>query len=229
MYYQITLSIYFISIIVAFITSLTAYSKYNKTTYLKYFAPFLFLTLAVEVAAKIIAEKSGNNQFLFNFFSVFGFLFYFFILYKGIINKVVKKIILAIIVLYPLFALYMIFFIHGVSVFHTYSFGIGALLIVLICIYYFKWQFFETPIEVDIKRDPLVFICLGLTLFHSITFTYFSGIHLIKDLPPAFIQNMTLVCMICNYALYSFFAIAFLVNHKYSKIKFVEFPEIPKF
>lgn len=228
MYYQITQSIYFISILVAFLTSLTAYSRSNKTTYLKYFAPFLLITLGVEVAAKIIEEKTGNNQYLFNFFSVFGFMFYFFILYKGITNRVMKKVILGLIFIYPLFAFYIIFFVQGIFVFHTISFGVGALLIVLICIFYFKWQFFETPIEVDIKRDPLVFICLGLILFHSITFTYFSGVHLFKGLSASFVKNMTLVCMVCNYALYTFFTVAFLVNHKYSKIEFVEFPEIPK-
>lgn len=229
MYYQITQSLYYISIIIAFIASLTAYSRFNKITYLKLFAPFLLLTLLVEITGNIIRSKYGNNQILFNFFSVLGFSFYFYILYRGITNRIAKKIILGILITYPLFALYVIFFVQGIFVFHTFSFGIGALLIVIICIYYFRWQFFETPIEVDIKRDPLVFICLGLILFHSITFTYFSGIHIIKNFSPSFVQNMTLVCMISNYSLYAFFTTAFLVNHKYSKIEEIKFPDIPKF
>lgn len=229
MYYHLTQSLYFISIIVALIASLTAYSRSNKIAYLKLFAPFLLLTLLVEIAGNMIGSKYGNNQFIFNFFSVLGFTFYFVILYKGIINRVVKRIILTLIIVYPLFALYIIFFVQGVFVFHTFSFGIGALLIVMICVFYLRWQFFETPIEVDIKREPLVFICLGLIVFHSLTFTYFSGIHIIKNFSPSFVRNMTLVCMVSNYTLYAFFTIAFLVNHKYSKIEEVKFPEIPNF
>lgn len=228
MYYPITLSLYFIFIIIAFVSSLTNYSRYNKVSYLRYFPPFLLLTLVVEIASTIIGIKYGNNQFLYNLFIIPGFVFYFFILYKGIKNKIVKKIILSIIILFPLFVLYMIFFVHGIFMFSTFSFGIGALLIVLVCIFYFRWQFFTTPIEEDIKRDPLVFICLGLTVFHSISFTYFCGVHLFQGFSPAFVQNMTLICMISNYALYSFFTVAFLINYKYSKIDPVKFSELSK-
>jgi hypothetical protein len=229
MLYYITLTLYFTSITVAFLTSLTAYSKYNKVTYLKYFPPFLLLTLLVEIAAYIIAVNYGNNQFLFNFFSIIGFTFYFLILFKGIKNRVVKKIILTVMILYFLFALGTIFYSQNLMMFNSFSFGIGTFFIILFCIYYFRWQFFETPLEVDINRDPLVFICLGLIVFHAITFTYFSGVHIFQNFSKSFIENMTIVCMVSNYVLYGFFTTAFLINHKYSKIEVVEFPEIPKF
>lgn len=227
MLYSVTYILYLISIIIAFLTSLTAYSKDNKVKYLKYFPPFLFLTILVEIAAYLIAVKYGNNQFLYNFFTVIGFTFYFFILREGIKNKRVKKIIRVIMILYIPFALYWIFFVHGVYVFHSISYGIGVLCIILICIYYFRYQFFETPIEEDIKRDPLVFICLGLVIFFALTFTHFSGIHIFQNFSQSFIDGMILVCMISNYALYAFFTTAFLLNHKYSKIEIVEYPKLP--
>ncbi len=228
MLYSITLVLYFASIILAFVTSLTAYSRQNKIRYLKYFPPFLLLTLAVEIAAYIIALKYGNNQFLFNFFSVIGFTFYFFILHEGITNKVVKKIILTVMILYVPYALYSIFFVNGMFIFHSISFGIGAVLILIFCVYYLKWQFFATPFEVNIMRDPLVFICLGLLIFHAVTFTYFSGIHIFQDYSKSFVENMTVVCMVSNYTLYAFLTTAFLTNFKYSKIPIEKYPEMPK-
>lgn len=228
MFYSITYLLYFLFIIIAFLSSLTAYSSNNKIGYLKYFPPFLLLTIFVEITAYIVALKYGNNQFLFNFFTVIGFSFYFFILHKGVKNLLAKKMVLMGMFLYAFYALYSIFFIQGIFIFNSISFGIGTLLLILICIYYFRWQFFTTPIEQDIKRDPLVFICLGLTVFHSISFTYFCGVHIFKSFSPSFIQNMTLICMISNYALYSFFTVAFLINYKYSKIEPAKFHEIPK-
>src|SRR5690606_11538528 len=115
----VTLSLYFIFLTVAFITSLTTYSKLNKVNYLKYFPPFLFTTLCVEIAAIIVGYKFGDNQFMYNIFAIITFLFYFFILYRGIKNKYAKKLILATMIAFPIFALYMIFVRHGFYEFNT--------------------------------------------------------------------------------------------------------------
>lgn len=227
MLYSITYVLYLISILVAFLASLTSYSRHNKIGYLKYFPPFLFLTILVEISGYFIAVKYGNNQFLFNFFTLVGLIFYFFILHEGVRSKIVKKVIRVIMILYGPFTLCWIFFVNGVYEFHSISFGIGVFLLILMCIYYFLFQFFKTPVEENIKRDPLVFICLGLIVFHAITFTYFSGIHIFQNFSQSFIDGMILVCMISNYALYAFFTTAFLLNHKYSKIEIVEYPKLP--
>src|SRR5689334_7335249 len=93
----------------AILSSLIIFSNKSEPLYLKLFTPFLFLTLAVEVAGFTLNLKHISNLPLYNFFIVIEFVFYFFVLKCVIRNLAIKKIITIAIGSYPILALIDIF------------------------------------------------------------------------------------------------------------------------
>jgi len=153
--------------------------------------------------------KRNANAAMYNFFSVFEFSFYFFILGEIIKNVRVKKIVRAIIWLYGLLAIGNIVFIQKIYGFPSLTYMIGAFLIVVICIYYF-FELFQISHSVTLVRQPAFWICSGLLFFYCCSFPIFASMNLTKTLPPFIFRNFGLIVNILNVLLYSSFTIAFV-------------------
>src|SRR5882762_1371333 len=161
------ISIIFITI--CFLASITVYFHPKTSIYLRLFPIFLFCTLVVELLGFYSFTNGRASLVLYNFFTSFEFLFYMYILRVVIQNKTVKKIIFHAGWLYILVLLVNFIFIQKISAFSAMTYALGCLLITGICIYYF-YELFQFSQSVNLTRQPIFWICVGLLLFIAVAF-----------------------------------------------------------
>jgi hypothetical protein len=202
------LFIYFIG--VSFLASLTVYF-FNKPAplYLKLFPPFLLISIAVELAGMYYSDIGQANTLQYNFFSVFEFCFYLFVLSQVISKGKVKRTVWVTMGLYALAATINILFIQGKYVFHTNTYAVGCLLIVAFCIYYFL-ELFRLPKSVKLQKNPAFWICSGLLFYFCCGFPLFGLINYLVTVSELLKNNFFTIVTILNIFLYSLFTIGFL-------------------
>lgn len=204
------LLLYIYVIALCFLVSLTVFSRSHKGgLYLKLFPPFLFIALVVETLASYMASKGKNNVALYDFFSVFEFCFYLWILSFIITNNRVKKIIRITILLYAVVADFNILFVQKITTIHTITYSLGCLLIVSFCLYYFL-ELFILPKAVRLWDNPAFWICFGILFFYCCSFPLIGLINYWMHISKFLIRNFALIFNILHVFLYTSFMIAFL-------------------
>jgi hypothetical protein len=194
---------------VSFLASLTVYYRLDPVnSFLKYFPPFLLATILVEFIGTYLQTTRRDNVLLYNFFTSFEFCFYLWIVSLIINNRSVKKTIYVVMVIYFLIALVNILFIQK-KVFHTVTYSLGCLLIVLVCIYYFL-ELFRRPKSVKLSSSPAFWICSGLLFFYCCGFPLFGLLNYWSGISKLVLKNFSEILTILNVFLYSLFTLAFL-------------------
>ncbi len=203
------LPIYYYFIVVSFIASLFTL-KNKKFFYLKYFSALLFVALLVEFIGPYLASISKNNMYIYNFFSVFEFVFYMFIIQQMISNAIAKRVITITMIIYPIIAIINILFIQGVKRMHTITYAFGCLLIVIACIYYFL-ELFRHPKSINLSADPAFWLCSGLLFYYCCSFPLFAFVSYWAKY-KWMVYNFDIIITILNIFLYTLFTIAFLCS-----------------
>lgn len=204
----LSIDIYFIAI--SFLVSLSAYfTPMTSRSYLKLFPPFLLLTLLSELLGSYWESIRKNNVILYNFFSTFEFCFYLWIISLVINDRRWKRSVRMSIAIYALIAVINIFFIQKMQTFHTITYAIGCLLIVLFCVYYF-FELFRLPKSEKLLKNPAFWICSGLLFFYCCGFPLYGLINFWQDISKLVVKNFGQIVTILNIFLYSLFMIAFL-------------------
>lgn len=203
------LPVYFYFIVLSFLASLFSYSG-TRFKYLKLFPSFLFLTIVTEYVGHYLRSIAENNIPIYNFFSVFEFCFYLFLITQIITNEKVKKIILFSSLIYSIVSLGNIFFFQGISRFHTVTYSLGCLMIVAACIYFFL-ELFRLPRAVKLSVDPAFWICSGLLFFYCCGFPLYAFLNFWAQFEWV-VTNFQKIVAILNIFLYSLFIIAFLCH-----------------
>jgi len=204
-------------IIIAFLASLSLFFQPKADPYLKFF-PFFLLVYALEESVSDYLLLHGKyNTVLFNPFSVLIFCFYFFILRRIVYSPKAKKIILYILCIYPIIALFNIYFIQKDGGLHTVTYSLGCLLIVGCCIYYFL-ELFQLSHMVNLVRQPAFWICSGLLFYFACSFPLYGLNNLVfKNVSRATILNLMILFNLLDVFLYSSFIIAFLCRIRVRK------------
>ncbi len=211
------LPIYIYFIIISFLASLSVYYTSRKDySYLKLFPPFLLATIIVESLGSYLSSLKKPNVGLYNFFTVFEFCFYLWIISLIISNNQVKRITRITAIFYLLIAVINIIFIQKMKAFHTVSYAFGCLLIVAFCIYYF-FELFKLPKSVKLKNNPAFWICSGLLFFYCCGFPLYGMFNFLSGISKLIISNFYSIIIILNIFLYSLFTIAFLCRIKTRK------------
>ena len=212
------LPIYFYFIIISFLASLSVYFISKKEFYyLKLFPPFLLATIIVESLGSYFSSIRKPNISIYNFFTVFEFCFYLWVISHIISNKSVKKIIRIVVILYvPVAIINIIFIQNKMGEFHTVTYAFGCLLIVAFSIYYF-FELFKLPKSVKLKNNPAFWICSGLLFFYCCGFPLYGLTNFLIGISKLIIKNFYSIITILNIFLYSLFTIAFLCRIKTRK------------
>jgi len=206
---------YFIAL--SFLLSLTVYFvRSTSELYLKLFPPFLLATLIEELFATWLWAHGKNNLTIYNFFTTFEFWFYFWVLSRVLINPRVKTFIRWAMVIYPIVAVINILYLEGMNSFHTVTYSIGCLIIVMLCIYFF-FELFRMPKSIKLQNNPAFWICSGLLFFYCCGFPLFAMVKFWSGVSGVFIKNFDSIINILNIFLYSLFSIAFLCRIKIRK------------
>lgn len=199
-----------------FLVSLIVYFKnLEGHQYLKLFPPFLFIILTSESIGLYQSHHGRNNTQFYNGLTIFEFLFFLFIIRSIISSKRVKKIITFTIPAYLIAAVINILYIQ-VNLFHTLTYSLGCLLIVIFCVYFF-FELFKHAKFVSLKNNPAFWICSGLLFYYSCTLPLFGLVNVWKTISPVLLSNFTIITTILNGFLYSLFTIAFLCRNRFRK------------
>jgi hypothetical protein len=202
--------IYFYFIAVSFLVSLSLYSNSTpEYPSLKWWPPFLFLTLLVELAASFLYLDSKNNTFVYNFFILVEFTFYMINLSFFVRNPRAKKIIRLTIIPFTLFTVFNYLFLQGIMKFNSITYSVGSLFIVSFSIYYF-FELFRSPKSVKLRTDPAFWICIGLLFFYVVLFPFYALANFSIQFPRFLMKNFQDIISILNCFLYTLYTIAFL-------------------
>ena len=209
------LYVYFICF--SFLASLSVYFLLNSSFfYLKLFPPFLLATLIAEIVGSYLSALRKPNVAIYNFFTVFEFCFYLYVISLIISNRKMKNTLLIVIALYSITAVMNIVFLQGMDSFHTVTYAFGCLLIVGACMYYF-FELFKFPNSIDLKTNPAFWICSGLLFFYCCGFPLFGFTNLIGGISKLILRNLYSIIIILNIFLYTLFTMGFICQLKVRK------------
>ena len=193
---------------IAFVASLTIFRGKRSPGYLKVFSLFLLVNLITETISAIQDFYVINNLVFVNLVTVFDFAFYCYFIREIIRSKLVKRILLYCLIIYPAMFLVNTLLIQG-SAFHSMTYALGCLLIVVSCVYYF-WELFQQPDAVNLSRQPAFWIASGLLFYYACTFPFYGTTNLVSALPKVILRNLLLIFELLSILQYLSFTIAFL-------------------
>jgi hypothetical protein len=194
---------------IAFLASLTIFRGADAPRYLKTFSLFLLINLVTETISAVQDAYVINNLVFVNLVTVFESTFYIYFVREMIKSPLVKKILLYCLIIYPAIFLVNTLLIQGSVVFHSMTYALGCLLIVLSCVYYF-WELFQLTDSVNLSRQPAFWISSGLLFYYACTFPFYGTTNLVSALPKVILKNLLFVFVLLNILQYLSFTIAFL-------------------
>ena len=199
----------------SFLTSLFVYKNRSTPFYLKLFPPFLLTTIVIEILSTYLSRRGITNFKLYNFFTVFEFCFYLFIISRILISLRARKIITYTIFSYLVISLLNILFLQK-HTFHSITYSLGCLLIVTASVYYFL-ELFQFPKSIRLTSEPSFWICSGLLFYYCCSFPFLGILSFISTIPEFFLNNVRAILIVINILLYSSFTIAFLCKIRIRK------------
>lgn len=143
----------------------------------KFFPFFLLLVLMVIILgvdkyALYLIEHSKQNYWLYNYYSVLETFFYTWLISTAFFQKKIKTISLQINILVFAISLINVIFFQGTKRFHTITFGIGSLQIIINCIYYF-YQIFIFPAKEKLFKQPFFWFVTAILFQYVCGFPIF--------------------------------------------------------
>lgn len=196
--------------LISLLASLNLFFRKDTPLYLKLFTPYLLLTLAFEITSwQLNLESRGRESAALMYpFSAFEIEFYIFTLYNIIQSPRVRKVVLGIVILYPILAAFNIYYLQAGD-FPSNSYLLGCIFIVTICIYYF-YELFHLPGLGNLLREPAFWICTALLFFYICSLPFFGLYNLMSKVSPGIMENISVILTVMNVFLYTIFTAAFL-------------------
>ncbi len=201
---------------IPFLASLTIFLQPAPERYLRQFSLFLFVNCLIDTATDISAMNQVNNLFLVNLQSMVVLSFQIYLLREIVRGRKAKKVFFYFLLIYLLLSLANFFLVQKTLVFNTITYGLGCLLIVSACIYYF-WELFQSRSSGSLLRQPSFWICSGLLFYYTCSFPLQSLQNFIHALPNVILQNLLIIFILLNCFLYLSFTIAYLCRLKTRK------------
>ena len=198
-----------IFMLICLLASIIAFFQPNTELFLKVFPIYLFITMMVEMITFRLSAQGRRTIIIYNLFSVFEFMFYFFVLRCIITNKKIKKAINFIMLFYPLLAALNFLFLQKNSSFHSMSYTLGCILIIALCIVYFI-DIFQHPQAISLLKIPAFWVCTAIMFSYCCTFPFFSLLNYFESVPKIIYRNIRWILAVINILSYTLFTIAFL-------------------
>lgn len=210
--------IYLLVITSSMLVCLILYKSVKKTA-LKYFLPFLVLTIIVELSGLWMNQHGIKNYLLFNVFTTVEFVFYSFLFFKHYRKNENKLLSLLFMPLYTLAVIINLIYFQGIERFHTYTFLLGSFFIVVFCCLFFYESVLPEYIESTLTKEPFFWVCTGLLLFYlgsviiNALFEYLRTF----DMQIEGKKIYSTINQILNILLYTAFLISFIVCRNNNK------------
>ncbi len=181
---------------------------------------FLVYTFILEEIGNYLSKHNQPNIWLFNYSSIVEFVYYMWLVSKMYIEKKAIKTVHITSAIFSILTLLNIIYFQGKTAFVTITFGIGTLLLIGCCIYYF-FQLLLFPNQVSLIKEPQFWVCSALLFFYSCSFPIFCLNSFYSDKISVQIWPIiNRINYLINIVFYSLFIVAFLCKIKF-KVKTV--------
>ena len=203
-------------ILLGSIAGAIVYFKKGTPVFLRALPVYLLITFTVEYIGQWMNDNGRATVTLYNVFTTIEFVFYFWMLRHMVKNARAKKLLHHSLWLYPVLVILNKLLLQKGLQFHTITFSLGGLLIVMATITYF-FELFQFGKPVNLVREPSFWICSGLLFFYACTFPLYALINFLQDPSNIIIKNIASILAIVNILLYSSFIIAALCRIRIRK------------
>lgn len=141
-----------------------------------YYMMFCFIS---ESAAWLYSFYSGkSNHWCYNIFTTFQILYLSYI-YNQIISRVKQKnVIRYFAIVYPMVVIFNILLIQSFNKFHTYTYILGGVFVVLMIIWYFN-RILESDEDIGLRRNPFFWFNVGNMIYFIGSMFYMGSINYI--------------------------------------------------
>jgi hypothetical protein len=206
--------LYFWFEVLAMIISVISFARL-KGSVLIYFVPFLFLIVLYEFGtfqAWFVINRS--NHWAANIMSTIEILFYCYIFYTALSGEKNKRIVLFTSIALVVYTIFNMIFIQGLFRFHTISYRVGSIVIIIFVYLYFK-QLLNNEAYLRLRTIPFFWISVGLLFFFAGFFVYFCAFDFVAYTTIKKYASLFLVTSSAlNILLYSFISIGLLCQKK---------------
>ncbi len=202
----------------SFFVCLYYYASLKKTD-LKYFLPFLFLTTIVEWSGYFFLINDVRKFMIYNSFTTFEFVFYFFIFSKHLRVPYFRYPVIAMIFVYPFLVYYNLKYIQGFQTFHSYTFLLGSFFMVLFSILFFFESVRTENLEKLLPDQPFFWVCTAYIMFYlgSVVINSLFQYLMSFDMHSQGKRIYSTINQSLNLLLYSGFIYAFILCHQKKK------------
>jgi hypothetical protein len=209
--------VYIIFIFLCLVLSLVSLAKKNPPAYLALFTCYLLLTLVIECVGWSYKKANSNNLTMYNLYGVVHLTYAIYLLSSFLQPGRAKQVFTWIMLFYPAFALLNIYFIQGPRHFGTYSYIVGAVIVVVCSINYF-YQRIKFPGRDNLLRDPSFWIATGLLFFNAITVPYLGIVNFLANIPQYAYKTFSNINAVLSIILYSLFCISSVCSLNFRKL-----------
>ncbi len=173
----------------------------------------------MELSASYLAYHNMNNIFLYNIENVIEFGFYFVFLTKALreVHPKTKSYYLAI-TIYLIISFGDIFFIQGRFNFHSYTFIMGCIAAIILCLQYFNYQLRFSK-NIKFTQEPMFWIVIGILFYHLLILPVFAFYNFLVKIPNSITRILFIMVSYINIFFYIFLIIGFLCKRKLPKFR----------
>lgn len=149
---------------VSALVAILCFSAY-KHTVLRYFPVILLYTFLSESLATYLLGYPENTVLIYNIYNLIFFLFFFYVFWSFVQQKEYKRTIIFSVSVFLLTSIINPFFQNFMLVSQLYVYIVGGLLLIVCIILYFL-ELLYSPKVLNVKKDLLFWISVGLLLFY---------------------------------------------------------------
>jgi hypothetical protein len=176
---------------------------------------FLLYIYGIETFGAYLSEQYKPNVWLYNYSSVVEFAYYYWLVSKFFTQKKARKKAQLISIIYCTIALANIIFFQGKTGFHTITFGLGSLILISICIYYF-YQLLLFPKTELLTKQIEFWISVAILFSFVCSFPIFCLINFYSaKISESIWPTIDFISAFINIIFYSLFIVAFLCKIKF--------------
>lgn len=195
---------------------ISAYSWPKSALSLRIVAIISGMNFLFEVVGNYMGYLGINNIWLYNVSDLIRFPLWFMFFHFIFISPRQKSITLLFAILFPILWIVLTFF-QSISIFQTYSFIIGSILLLILCFLYLFNEYKSNSTE-SVFRNPTLWICLGLLFYYSLNLPFIGLYNWLNGISSNFTLTYFYICVIGSSILLSLLIIiAFLCNSRNKK------------
>ncbi|MBA9078425.1 MULTISPECIES: hypothetical protein [Rufibacter] len=195
----------------AVLFSLTVYSLFALKDIRQFGGTLLVLVLAVTSLVELLGlgaryKGIGNHAtWIFNLYTILIIPVYLLIL-KDSFSAFSRKAVLYVAGGFMVLGLVNLFFIQGLQRFNHFTLMLGAALLVLFSLLYFKSRF-QNPQE-NLLKSWRFWVATGLLMYFPGTLLYFGFLNYLSQFDHGWLMQVTLILQLMNIMLYTLFGVA---------------------